>query len=399
MTYRHDAGWAAAKGELRQKYIYHLQPFYRECRAFGRLKEVEREHLAVKAYGYAILDPKAKDFAKQMRDTIWRQDTSGVVWDDHNDPLGDQFLQAPRERIWEPRMCIIKDWIDDPWSPGVKKHNPVALMKNELTYFPRILEDITDFHECGIILGDTQLSNYIDGVLVDLGGTTTVPHIDDPEHGIQPSWTMASLAANDFYNFHTNVVGEFNETVEGRIARQKEAPPRCLIEAYTPFVDGAEVADRTFGQRPLLPLVDGARREEMFLEMSTYPRYDPGNFDWRNPESIIAKDKPWKFARGTSASAEGASNNEPAVELAGVTSHINEDTFSQVAPKREAEMETHANGSKRCRSASPVREERNKNTTPRTGSLSPEQTRLTKLRNGPHSTAASVRSRRSNAKY
>lgn len=248
MTYRHDAGWAAAEGELRQKYIYHLQPFYRECRAFGRLKEVEREHLAVKAYGYAILDPKAKDFAKQIRDAICRKDTSGMTWNDDNEVL-DLFLQAPRERIWEPRMCIIKDWIEDLWAPGVRKPNPVAIMKNEMMYFPRILEDITDFHECGIVLGDTQLTHYIDGVLVDLGGTTTVPHIDDAEHRIQPSWTMASLAANDFYNFHTDIVGEFNETVDACIERQEEAPPRCLIEAYTPFVDGADVADPTFSQR------------------------------------------------------------------------------------------------------------------------------------------------------
>lgn len=408
MTYRHDAGWAAAEGELRQKYIYHLQPFYRECRAFGRLKEVEREHLAVKAHGYAILDMKAKDFAKQIRDTIWGMDTSGIIWNDDNDPVGNHFLLAPEERKWEPRMCIVKDWIEDPWiifprSAGVKKRDPVAVMTNESMHFYRMLEDITDFHECGIVLGDTQQSHYIDSILVDLGGTTIVPHIDDAEHGIQPAWTMASLAANDFYNFQTAIVDEYNEVVDNCIARNHPAPPRGSLLAYTPFVDGADVADRTFSQRPLLPLVDGARREEMFLEMSTYPQYNPGDFDWRNPESIVAKDKPWRFAKGISAGLEDADKDEVASERAGVTSHLNEEAASKDERKREAHEQegtnAHANGNKQRRIASPVREEQSENTTRQIGSLSPEQTRVTKLQKSPESTAASARPRRSNAKY
>ncbi len=53
-TYRHH--WSTSSSTWN-----YFDPFNCECRAYGRLKEANREDLAVKAHGYLVLTPQQED--------------------------------------------------------------------------------------------------------------------------------------------------------------------------------------------------------------------------------------------------------------------------------------------------------------------------------------------------
>lgn len=39
----------------------YIEPFYAECRAFGRLHETGHQDLAIECYGYVLLDKQQED--------------------------------------------------------------------------------------------------------------------------------------------------------------------------------------------------------------------------------------------------------------------------------------------------------------------------------------------------
>lgn len=313
------------------------------------------------------------------------------------------FLLAPKDQRWQPRKCIVKDWID---IPAAAKDD--ELMNGEEVHYPRMLEDIVEFHECGIVLGDTRRSHYRNGILIDLGGTTTVPHIDDPEHGIQPSWTMASLAANDFHNFQTDVIDAFNETVDACISKGKPVPGKCTLEAYSPFVDGGQDgADATFAQRPLLPLIDGARAKDMLLEMWKYPQHDPADYDWRNPRSIISKTTLKDQVKRGLHVLEATRSNELPAKRSKAQAPVSEASdpeksypYEGTTDKVGSVNQTTQDGvHKRSRSASPVKTALGVKRTKKTSGRNSEKKTVENLPRKEETTAAASRPRRTNANY
>lgn len=119
-------------------------PFNCECRAFGRLKETNNEHVAVKCYGYVILsDEEERDLKTQ----------SGVDW------------TRPRGQAKLGIRGIIKEYL-----PDTKAF--------ERKMMPIMRQDMLSLHKLGICVFDLRAGNYMMGKIVDFSQAMVVPHRD-----------------------------------------------------------------------------------------------------------------------------------------------------------------------------------------------------------------------------
>ena len=134
--------------------IFHTDPFYAECRAYGRINQAQRRsrgkrELAVPCHGYLFLQERDAQILREK----------GVDLDE--DLVDDKLLQANGEdgRV----RAIVKDFI-----PGDAGVNAGRLRE--------ILRDIRALNKLGIYVGDVRTDNFRAGKLVDLGMSSTEPH-------------------------------------------------------------------------------------------------------------------------------------------------------------------------------------------------------------------------------
>lgn len=132
-------------------YTGYFDPFNCECRAHGRLKEENREHLAVRAHGYLLLTP-----AQELEIT---QLITGTELD--------------RNNLWE---------------RGEELHNLTVraivkeLAKGEHPFtaeqVPQMWADLKALHELGILVRDINVFNYLGGKIIDFSRSWSTPHPD-----------------------------------------------------------------------------------------------------------------------------------------------------------------------------------------------------------------------------
>ncbi|KAH8895792.1 hypothetical protein GQ53DRAFT_803998 [Thozetella sp. PMI_491] len=150
--------------------------FHNECRAFGRLKDVEQEGLAVKCHGYIVLTAEE---ASSMR--LCYLATTGRDW--YHPP--------------QPLRCIVKDYIPDstPFDRGMIKDMMRRL--KALNYY-------------GISVSDIHRLQYRSGVLVDFSRARTSPHIELTLNGEWWPVSHVKCAATDDYVRFDDMIDEYN---------------------------------------------------------------------------------------------------------------------------------------------------------------------------------------------
>ncbi|RKL47714.1 hypothetical protein BFJ72_g1945 [Fusarium proliferatum] len=268
-------------------FCYHFTPFENECRAFGRLKDVGREDLAVKVHGYVALN---------CTDVIAEK------------------LQAARSKMICPyaklewflsiengvSLGIVKDWVDEVEYDD-EDTNELYQQVVQVSHFPRMLEGLHELHKHGIVVKDLSDRQYVNGTLVDLSMSSTVPHPFGPDpdptglgNWWQPRWTFQSLAAWDLYCFQEYVI----ETWKEGLAHFLKAKPgmrglkkTCWIQAYRLPKETRELRPRGRSrrdeeQRPYLPMLNHVYKK---LLMTQAPRHDPLNFAKHTPVVNNAK--------------------------------------------------------------------------------------------------------------
>ncbi|KAK7413135.1 hypothetical protein QQX98_008021 [Neonectria punicea] len=238
-------------------------PFYAECRAFGRLKEINRENLAVRAYGYTRLF-MTEEMGKKIQCAY-----------------GPTRKLAPDYTSWKlpspdhPIMAIVKDWLGDVHAEPYWQRR-----KRESKFFRTIHRNLLALHKSGIVVRDLEDQQFVNGVLVDLGQAYTIPHIYDREFGKMPCWTFASLAAWDLLRFGAMVCGwnitEWPETMHPR-------PRQCTFTTHKDQEACDRLRPRVYKQRPYLPILNYGGFDDFV--MSDMPPFDPSLFDWRKAAS------------------------------------------------------------------------------------------------------------------
>ncbi|KAK7416216.1 hypothetical protein QQZ08_012094 [Neonectria magnoliae] len=234
-------------------------PFNAECRAFGRLKEINREDLAVRAYGYTRLF-MTEEMGKKMHAAY-----------------GPNRKNPPSHTSWKlpspdhPIMAIVKDWLGYVHAePYWKRHQRAS------KFFPMIHRNLLALHKSGIVVRDIEAQQYINGVLVDLGQAYTIPHIYDREFGKMPCWTFASLAAWDLLRFH-HMVWDWNNTEWPETMHPRPRQSTFISRRDEEACD--RLRPRVYRQRPYLPILN-YDRVDVYV-MPDMPPFDPSLFDWR----------------------------------------------------------------------------------------------------------------------
>lgn len=133
---------------------YYTDPFYAECRAYGRIheavkKRVLRADIAIPCHGFLFLQPKDQKILND-RDIDLELDTVDPVY--QNATIGGRRARA-----------IVKD-VASPGS-GVNRGS-----------LQKVLSGISMLNGQRIYNMDIRLGNYRDGKIVDFGSSWTAPH-------------------------------------------------------------------------------------------------------------------------------------------------------------------------------------------------------------------------------
>ncbi|KAF5564907.1 hypothetical protein FPHYL_4501 [Fusarium phyllophilum] len=255
-----------ASDEIPQRVVdslrLHATSFNNECRAYGRLKELGCEHLALKAHGY--LRVYLHQIEEQLQDAYRRAYPAGP-------PRSAQFLMR-HDDADAPIMAIVKDWVPDHRTTATTMTREAE--NRQLRHLPRMLRNLRQLHRCGIVVRDLKAQQYYEGQLGDFSHSWTIPHVFDPEGGIRPPWTFASMAAWDLKCFQL-MIEDANKS-----ARRAEPPLReCNSSAWRNYERYSSLRPRPGTQRPFLPLLNYDDGGEW--EMNYDPPYDPALFNWK----------------------------------------------------------------------------------------------------------------------
>lgn len=148
----------------------HMDPFYSECRAYGRLIDGGvNGKVAVRCYGYLTLPAELEE---QLR-----RDFNVELWNrsDYDKPASER----------EPFRAIVKDLIMEevPWTEKVVK---------------KMLRDLHRVRKLGVYVMDVQARNYRGGLLIDFSIAMTEPHY---LFVIKPSHQVATNKRDDLLSF------------------------------------------------------------------------------------------------------------------------------------------------------------------------------------------------------
>ncbi|KAH8756245.1 kinetochore Sim4 complex subunit FTA2-domain-containing protein [Diaporthe sp. PMI_573] len=142
-----------------QDFIDYLDPFNCECRAYGRLKQEDREDLAVRVYGYITLTREQEKAVTEASGEEW------VDWEKHPKPLDcDGIFQRWETHRHQRLRAIVKEYIPspEPWTAS---------------QIPQMYTDLETLHALGILVRDIHPGNYLGGKLVDFSRAWTMYHI------------------------------------------------------------------------------------------------------------------------------------------------------------------------------------------------------------------------------
>ncbi|KIH95026.1 hypothetical protein SPBR_03488 [Sporothrix brasiliensis 5110] len=247
-----------------QEYALKLysDPFYSECRAFGRLHETGHTDLAVPCYGYVLLD---EEHERKLTEQF-KLEYNGSV-----DFPGDEDMRGlyPGERSGKPPPLrgIIKKLGStvDPWSPA---NLTVRTAR-------RLLRDTIRLHQLGIFYLDLRPEQLVDNVMCDFSTAFTVPHfMASPE--LNPKLTEKDLAAmeHEVFLYTINDYWSVEEMILRHIAWPRQTSK--VYELMTVFPGGVR---GPHCPKPYYHLRRTSSRVEEMLRI--YALADPRQFDWK----------------------------------------------------------------------------------------------------------------------
>ncbi len=167
----------------------HMDPFYNECRAFGRIIESNQNgKIAVRCYGHLAIPAEREEELKQRFNI--------ETW---NRP--DEERASKRQ----PFRAIMKDLV-----LGTVPFTDKQVKK--------MLRDLKRLRRLGIYPRDVQTRNYVGGLLVDMSIAITEPHF---LFNIRPKWHVREVKLADLLSFDTMMEEEKVGTWH-RAARNEE---------------------------------------------------------------------------------------------------------------------------------------------------------------------------------
>lgn len=134
---------------------YHTDPFFAECRAYGRIEQARAQEkrvrkVAARCYGFLTLKKQDEERLKREGYDLWPE----------NLPPGDEYRILAEG---SPVRALVKEYIED--DPAL-----------DLRTMRWMLKDIKFLNRNKCLNRDIKRDNYRNGLLVDFGCAWTEPH-------------------------------------------------------------------------------------------------------------------------------------------------------------------------------------------------------------------------------
>ncbi|KAK7942993.1 uncharacterized protein PG986_012106 [Apiospora aurea] len=163
--------------------------FSRESRAYGRLKECNREDLSVKCYGYIQLDGTHEKELAEKGVYDWSR------WDGPKEPvmaIVKEYIEVPdkaQSEVQEEPLIHYRSWfsendVDEEEDERLLEEYRFQVHKrswqNKEHLFqekdiPQMMQDLHSLHKLGIWAGDIKPENYLYGKIIDFSSSLTMP--------------------------------------------------------------------------------------------------------------------------------------------------------------------------------------------------------------------------------
>ncbi|EPE09535.1 hypothetical protein F503_07311 [Ophiostoma piceae UAMH 11346] len=244
------------------------EPFYSECRAFGRLHETGRADLALDCFGYVLLDEDSERALDKVKSLEFNGDIYMFVGNVRSDFRGPSGRPPPIRGIVK-ALGTPDNLCDD---------LPVATAR-------RLLDNIVQMQQLGIVRLDGRRGQFVDWKFADFSTAITTPHFLTTPEILKGPIPPAGLAAMEYQLFLM-----------------------CICD-YWDFEQTIEESNNTewTEQRKRLNLfiLRGRNRYPMRHRVVPYTLVDPRCFDWRAPLAAAAAmglaKRPTKSARTRTA--------------------------------------------------------------------------------------------------
>lgn len=234
------------------------EPFSCECRAFGRLQEAGHEDLAVDCFGYVLLDEDhERALHSQFPDKLFNGDPDDPYDDDADEAHNMRARFLGRDGRKPPIRGIVKEFCPPTKDADLEPEEAAKMLRN-----------ISQLQQLGIISLDVALRQMAGGRYCDFSKAITVPHyITTPElsphlepNKLQSMELQTFILSLDDYLAFDQMITEWNWDHE-------ETKGELTVFAF-PDGHGCPVL-RSYELR------NESRRERVF----TY--VDPRRYDWR----------------------------------------------------------------------------------------------------------------------
>lgn len=273
-SFLEDWDWLDAKNigcgeespEAMRVFYNYSEPFSKECRAYGRLHESGFEELAVKCFGYVLLDEaseravteKFSEMAVMQKFRHRNLTFEGGPEDDGDDDLRSRFLGKNGRP--PPIRGLVKEFVQGP----------------ELLYtrdMRKVLADIIRIQQLGIIGLDIAARNFIGTKLVDFSQAVTTPHYQvTPE--LNPYLTASNISTLEYSTFicSINAYWEFDFMVK-EVNEEHRAKKKKISLVALPFNKAR--SSTGYGLRPKLSSSLPPSRA------CVHTHVDPRLYDWK----------------------------------------------------------------------------------------------------------------------
>lgn len=181
--------------KLMSAFQNYSDPFNCECRAFARLQEAGHEELALKCFGYVLLD-EAHESVMKSQFAQYSMETSlcfsGDIYNYDQEELHRSLYLGKNGRV-PPIRGIVKEFGKEEEEENLR---PKLLRK--------ILRDISKLQQLGILGFDVAARNIINGKFGDFSTAITVPHfLTTPE--LNPFLTPDMISAMELETFRLSL--------------------------------------------------------------------------------------------------------------------------------------------------------------------------------------------------
>ncbi|KAG5952846.1 hypothetical protein E4U53_007778 [Claviceps sorghi] len=188
--------------EAMNTFYNYSEPFNCECRAYGRLQEAGHDELAVQCFGYILLDEKHEQIMMDQFSHLDELEFDGDAQTGAGYDLRSFFL-CKDGRV-PPIRGIVKEFGQSPEELDTFRTQDAR----------KILRDIIQLHQLGIINIDVAIRQIINGKICDFSTAVTVPHFMTTTE-LNPRLTPEWISAMEFEVFQFTIcdLWEFDDMV------------------------------------------------------------------------------------------------------------------------------------------------------------------------------------------